>query len=90
MNASCLRPIGVFDSGVGGYRAARHPPAITERIRALFWGPGTRTVWPRPLEEVRQFSESITRFLLERQAKLIVVACNTAQQLLYTPSGEIH
>jgi len=33
---------------------------------------------PRPLEEVQAFSEAITRFLLSRGAKLIVVACNTA------------
>jgi len=32
----------------------------------------------RPLEEVRQFSEAITRFLLGQEAKLIVVACNAA------------
>ena len=33
---------------------------------------------PRPLEQVRAFSEGITRFLLEQGAQLIVVACNTA------------
>ncbi len=33
---------------------------------------------PRPLDEVRQFSEEITRYLLDQGAKLIVVACNTA------------
>lgn len=40
---------------------------------------------PRPLEEVRQFSEAITRFLLDKGASLIVVACNAASAaaLLY-------
>lgn len=33
---------------------------------------------PRPLDEVREFSEEITRFLLAGGAKLIVVACNSA------------
>jgi len=33
---------------------------------------------PRKLEEVRHFSEVITRFLLDQGARLIVVACNTA------------
>lgn len=32
----------------------------------------------RPMEEIQAFSEEITRFLLGRGAKLIVVACNTA------------
>jgi glutamate racemase len=33
---------------------------------------------PRPMEQIREFSEAITNFLLERDAKIIVVACNTA------------
>jgi glutamate racemase len=33
---------------------------------------------PRPLEQIRNFSEAITRFLLEQNAKIIVVACNAA------------
>jgi len=33
---------------------------------------------PRPLEEVRFFSEAITRFLLSQGARLVVVACNAA------------
>jgi len=33
---------------------------------------------PRPLQQVRNFSEAIARFLLNQDAKLIVVACNTA------------
>jgi glutamate racemase len=33
---------------------------------------------PRPMEQIRNFSETITRFLLEHHAKIIVVACNTA------------
>jgi glutamate racemase len=33
---------------------------------------------PRPMEQIRDFSEAIARFLLDLNAKLIVVACNTA------------
>jgi glutamate racemase len=33
---------------------------------------------PRPMEQIRNFSEAITQFLLEHEAKIIVVACNTA------------
>lgn len=33
---------------------------------------------PRPMEQILDFSEAITNFLLERDAKIIVVACNTA------------
>jgi len=33
---------------------------------------------PRPMQQIRDFSEAITNFLIEGSAKLIVVACNTA------------
>ena len=33
---------------------------------------------PRPMEQIRNFSEAITNFLLQHHAKIIVVACNTA------------
>src|ERR1051326_4536203 len=33
---------------------------------------------PRSMEQIQHFSEAITRFLLERDAKIIVVACNAA------------
>ena len=71
--------IGVFDSGVGGLSVWRE---ITRQL------PGHDTVYvadqthvpygARPLEEVRRFSEGITRFLLEKRVDVIVVACNTA------------
>ena len=39
---------------------------------------------PRPMEQIRNFSEAITRFLLEHDAKIIVVACNTASAAALT------
>jgi glutamate racemase len=72
-------PIGVFDSGVGGLsvlRAMRE--SIPEEPVIYFADQGHVPYGPRPLEQVRNFSEGITRFLLDRGAKLIVVACNAA------------
>ncbi len=73
------RPIGIFDSGVGGL-------SVLRAIHSLL--PGQQTIYladqahvpygPRPLDEVRAFSEVITQFLLGKGAGLIVVACNTA------------
>lgn len=76
-----IRPaaIGVFDSGVGGL-------SVLRAIRQLM--PGQPVIYladqahvpygARPLEEVRDFSASITRYLRAQGAQLIVVACNTA------------
>ena len=78
MNISTT-PIGIFDSGVGGLSVLR---AIRTQMPAeyiLYFGDQVHIPYgPRPMDEIRQFSETITNFLLERDAKIIVVACNTA------------
>jgi glutamate racemase len=72
-------PIGIFDSGVGGISVLR---AIREQIPGesiLYFGDqGHIPYGPRPMQQIRDFAEAITRFLLEHGAKIIVVACNTA------------
>jgi len=73
------RPIGVFDSGVGGLSVLRAVRAeLTNESILFFADQGHVPYGPRPLQEVRNFSETITRFLVARGAKLIVVACNAA------------
>lgn len=78
-------PIGIFDSGVGGLSVWR---AIRQRLpgEALlyFADQGHVPYGARPLAEIRHFSGQITRFLLARGAKLIVVACNTASAAALT------
>ena len=72
-------PIGIFDSGVGGLSVLRAIRAQLPNENMLFFADQAHVPYgPRSLEEVRQFSEAITRYLLEQGAKLIVVACNTA------------
>lgn len=72
-------PIGIFDSGVGGLSVLR---ALRQRLPgqpAIFFADQAHVPYgPRPMEEVRDFAEGITRFLLEQGAGLIVVACNAA------------
>ena len=72
-------PIGIFDSGVGGISVLR---AIREQMpeeSVIYFGDqGHIPYGPRPMEQIRNFSEAITNFLLEYNAKIVVVACNTA------------
>jgi glutamate racemase len=72
-------PIGIFDSGVGGLSVLR---AIRDQMPGedvIYLGDqGHIPYGPRPMQEIREFSEAITNFLLELEAKIIVVACNTA------------
>jgi len=71
--------IGIFDSGVGGLSVLRQIRAHLPNQPVLYLADQAHVPYgPRPLEEVRQFSVSITRFLIEQGVRLIVVACNTA------------
>lgn len=72
-------PIGVFDSGVGGLSVLREIRRQHPHESVIYLADQAHVPYgPRPLEEVRRFSEEITHYLLSRGAKLIVVACNTA------------
>lgn len=71
--------IGIFDSGVGGLSVLKEIRLQMPSESVLYFGDqGHVPYGPRGLEEVRMFSEQITRFLLGLRAKLIVVACNAA------------
>lgn len=79
LHSNSPQPIGIFDSGVGGLSVLR---AIRQQYPAqdvIFLADQAHVPYgPRPLEQVRDFSEAITRFLFSRGAGLIVVACNAA------------
>jgi len=72
-------PIGIFDSGVGGLSVVRAVWEVMPFESLIYLADQAHVPYgPRSLEQVRAFSEGITRYLLAQDAKLIVVACNTA------------
>src|SRR5690606_15023843 len=76
MNA---RPIGVFDSGLGGLTVAR---AIYERLPhepTTYFGDTARVPYgPKSPETVRRYSLEILAWLLAQDVKAVVIACNTS------------
>jgi glutamate racemase len=73
------RPIGVFDSGVGGLSVLSAIHQLLPNESYLYFGDQKHVPYGlRSLDEVREFSEEIARFLIVLEAKVIVVACNTA------------
>ena len=73
------RPIGIFDSGVGGLSVLRAVRRELPYEDILFLGDQAHVPYgPRTKDQIRDFSSAITRFLLGQGVKLIVVACNTA------------
>jgi glutamate racemase len=73
------RPIGVFDSGVGGLTVLREILRRTPRESTIYFGDNARAPYGvRPDEEVRAFSTESIDALVERDVKAVVVACNTS------------
>lgn len=71
-------PVGVFDSGVGGLTILRELLRELPDERFVYVGDtGNCPYGVRPAEEIQALSRAVTRFLIARGAKLIVVACNT-------------
>ena len=72
-------PIGVFDSGVGGLTVLHELRVALPQEDFLYLGDSARFPYgDRTAAELRAFSRQIADVLLERGAKLIVVACNSA------------
>ncbi len=71
--------IGFFDSGVGGVSVLHEAVRLLPNERFLFYGDNRNAPYgPRPLEEIRRLSAAGIGFLLNRDVKAIVIACNTA------------
>ena len=74
------RPIGMFDSGVGGLTVARAVIDLLPRESLVYFGDTARSPYgPRPVEEIRSFAREIAAYLLERDVKALVVACNSIE-----------
>ena len=77
--AGDTRPIGVFDSGVGGLTVLAELNRRLPAESTVYLGDNTRAPYgPRPADEVRRFTAEAVDWLLGQDVKLLVLACNTA------------
>ncbi len=76
------RPIGVFDSGIGGLTAVRELFRVLPNERVIYFGDTARLPYgSKSADTVTRFSLEIARFLLKQDVKCIVVACNTSSSV---------
>ncbi|MBC9783007.1 glutamate racemase [Heliobacterium chlorum] len=76
------QPIGVFDSGVGGFTVAREVFRQLPGEEILYFADTAHVPYgPRPADELIRFAFEIVTFLISEGAKLILVACNTSSSL---------
>src|SRR2546422_2467837 len=74
------RPIGVFDSGVGGLTVARAVMDLLPGEPVLYVGDTARFPYgPKPLTEIKRYALEIATYLVDRGVKLLVVACNSIE-----------
>lgn len=73
------RPIGVFDSGLGGISVLRELVALMPQENYIFYGDSKHAPYgTKSLEEVQQLTCADARHLIGQGVKALVVACNTA------------
>jgi len=73
------QPIGIFDSGVGGLTVANAIKQILPGESLVYFGDTAHLPYgDKSAEAIRYYSGKITEFLLDHNAKVILVACNSA------------
>ena len=73
------QPIGFLDSGVGGLTVVREALKQLPNETLYYIGDTARCPYgPRPVEQIKEFTWDMVHFLLKKNVKMIVIACNTA------------
>jgi glutamate racemase len=76
------RPIGFFDSGLGGLTCIPYLMDALPQERILYFGDTARTPYgSKAVSTIRSFSFEISDFLVENGVKMIVIACNTVSSV---------
>lgn len=72
------RPIGFFDSGLGGLTCIPHLMRELKEEKIIYFGDTARTPYgSKSTKTIRGFAMEIADFLVEHDVKMIVIACNT-------------
>ncbi len=82
MEKASHKPIGVFDSGLGGLTVAREIMRNLPHEKIVYFGDTARVPYgSKSQKTIERYSRQIVRFLKTQEIKAIVVACNTATAL---------
>jgi glutamate racemase len=85
------RPIGFFDSGLGGLTCVPHLMSALPAERIIYFGDTARTPYgSKAVSTIRAFSMEIADFLVENDVKMIVIACNTVSATCLDALRERH
>lgn len=84
MNRSKQQPIGIFDSGIGGLTVAKALQNHMPNERFIYFGDTVHLPYgDKSADAIRYYCIKISKFLLEQDCKLIIIACNSASSAAY-------
>lgn len=84
MNLHRSQPIGIFDSGIGGLTVANAVSKHLPNEQIIYFGDTAHLPYgDKSVEAIQQYSLKISDFLLSKNCKLILIACNTASAAAY-------
>lgn len=84
MSSVALRPIGVFDSGLGGLTVVRQLRRVLPSEEILYLGDLAHLPYgTKSTKEIQRRSEECAKFLLKQGIKALVIACNSASSVAY-------
>ncbi len=76
------RPIGIFDSGVGGISVLKEIKRLLPKEDVVYLGDIARTPYgTKSASLIKRYSDEALNFLIKKDVKLVVVACNTASSV---------
>ncbi|RYE35867.1 MAG: glutamate racemase [Sphingobacteriaceae bacterium] len=81
---SSNKPIGIFDSGIGGLTVANAIQKLMPKEALVYFGDTAHLPYgDKSPEAIKYYSLKIAKFLMDEGCKAIVIACNTASSLAY-------
>jgi glutamate racemase len=92
MNETQYRPIGVFDSGIGGLTVAHAISRLLPHEQIIYFGDTAHLPYgDKSKDLIKSYASDITNFLLHKKhCKCIVIACNTASAAAYEHLRDHH
>jgi glutamate racemase len=84
MKFSPNQPIGIFDSGIGGLTVANAIRRFLPHEQIIYFGDTIHLPYgDKSADAIRYYSLTISKFLLEQNCKMIIIACNSASSAAY-------
>jgi len=85
------RPIGIFDSGIGGLTIARSVSELMPDEQILFFGDTAHLPYgDKSAEAIKSYVKRIAEYFVDNDCKIILLACNSASAAAYSLIHKLH